>query len=340
VPVQTGPDTGKPVKKDIILNRNDIKNILGGDKKAVAEALNLLENSRPDRFSLAQDLIEQLSTNARPERHVIGVTGPPGVGKSTLISRVIQEYRGRNQTVGIISVDPSSRKSGGALLGDRARITHDPADPGIFIRSMAAGRHLGGLAWRTRHCLTVFEAVYDVIILETVGVGQSETEIDEVVDTVVFVVQPGSGDALQFMKAGIMEIPHVLVINKADQKSLAVKALNDLKTVGSFGRVDNFDWKPEVIMTSALQGWGQDELIVVLKKHLDYLSCHDIAKRRRQNRICWIFLLYKERFGNFGIEALGGEEKILQLIAQLDIINPFYGLQRLTDKLWKTVGHQ
>jgi LAO/AO transport system kinase len=315
----------------------NIEDILSGNKMAVAKALNLLENRRSERVDHASEIIEQLSRHARPTRHVIGITGPPGVGKSTLISRMIKEYRDQHQTIGIISVDPSSRRSGGALLGDRARITCDPTDPGVFIRSMAAGRHLGGLAWRTRHCLTVFEAAYDIILLETVGVGQSETEIDEVVDTVVFVVQPGSGDALQFMKAGIMEIPHVLVINKADQKSLAEKAANDLKSVGEFGRMDGSGWKPGIIMTSAMNGWGQTELVSLLKTHLDHLSCCDMTERRRQNRIFWIYLLYRERFGSFGIEALGGEEKILSIIKEYDIVNPFYGLGRLTDKLWKTI---
>ena len=318
------------------LNIN-IDDILSGNKMAVARALNLLENRLPEEFDHASDVIEQLSRHARPSRHIIGITGPPGVGKSTLISRMIKEYRDQDQTLGIISVDPSSRKSGGALLGDRARITCDPTDPGVFIRSMAAGTHLGGLAWRTRHCMTVFEAAYDIIILETVGVGQSETEIDEVVDTVVFVVQPGSGDALQFMKAGIMEIPHILVINKADQKALAQKALNDLKAVGEFGRADDSGWKPEVVMTSALNGWGQRELTDLIKGHLSHLTCCNMDRRRRKNRIYWIYLLYRERFGSFGIEALGGEEKILDMIETYDIVNPFYGLERLTKQLWQTI---
>ena len=312
-----------------------IDDICSGNKPAVARALNLLENSRPEEFERIAALIEGLSRQARPDRHVIGITGPPGVGKSTLISRVIQEFRRRNQTVGVISVDPSSRKSGGALLGDRARISYDPADPGIFIRSMAAGRHLGGLAWRTRHCLTVFEAVFDVIIIETVGVGQSETEIAEVVDTVVFVVQPGSGDALQFMKAGIMEIPHILVINKSDQKSLALKAFNDLKAIGSFNRADEWGWKPEALMTSALEGRGQDILVSSCRSHYDHLTGHGIAEIRKRHRIFWILLLFQERFGSFGIECLGGEEKIIQTIERYDTANPFFGLALLTDALGK-----
>jgi len=314
-----------------------ISDVLLGNKMAVARALNFLENRRPEEIGRVSELIEQLSRNPRPGRHIIGITGPPGVGKSSLISRMIGEYRNQNQTIGVISVDPSSRKSGGALLGDRARINWDPTDPGVFIRSMAAGRHLGGLAWRTRHLMTVFEAAYDVILLETVGVGQSETEIDEVVDTVVFVVQPGSGDSLQFMKAGIMEIPHILVINKADQKALAQKALNDLEAVKSLGWMDKSGWQPGIVMTSALEGWGQEELLTRLKAHQDHLISSDDNQRRRHNRISWILLLYRERFGSFGMETLGGEENILRLIEQVDIGNPFYGLCRLTEKLRDTL---
>jgi LAO/AO transport system kinase len=314
-----------------------IEAVSAGNKLFVARALNLLENSRPEEFGRIKDLIEGLSRQARPDRHVIGITGPPGVGKSTLISRIIREYRQDNQTVGVISVDPSSRKSGGALLGDRARISYDPNDPGIFIRSMAAGRHLGGLAWRTRHCLTVLEAAFDVIIIETVGVGQSETEIAEVVDTVIFVVQPGSGDALQFMKAGIMEIPHILVINKSDQKSLAMKALNDLKAIGSFNRTDDSGWKPEVIMTSALEGRGQDKLVSACRTHFQHLAGQGLAGLRRRHRISWILLLFHERFGSYGIESLGGEEKILEIIEGYDVADPFLGLERLTHALFRMV---
>lgn len=317
---------------------NDIRveDILSGNKMAVARGLNLLENSRPDTFDCAKDLIDELSQHARPHRHIVGITGPPGVGKSTLISRIIREYRSREKTIGLISVDPSSKRSGGALLGDRARIVYDPEDSGVFIRSMAAGGHLGGLAWRTRHCLTVFEAAFDVILIETVGVGQSETEIEEVVDTVIFVVQPGSGDSLQFMKAGIMEIPHILVINKSDQKALSRKALNDLKSLNSLGKKDNSGWIPKVIMTSALEGWGQEELVSALFDHYQILITGDMSGQRRRNRILWIYLMFKERFGSFGLETLGGEEKIFSIIEGTDVSNPFAGLHELTQTLWNT----
>jgi len=308
--------------------------VLAGNKIAVANALNLLENIRPAKTSRIRQLIEQLSRNARPGRHLIGITGPPGVGKSTLISRLANFYRKQDRTVGIISVDPSSCRSGGALLGDRARIIHDPGDSGLFIRSMAAGKHLGGLAWRTRHCLTVFEAAYDIIIVETVGVGQSETEIAQVVDSVVFVVQPGSGDALQFMKAGIMEIPDILVINKADQKKLAAKAKIDLETVAVYSGFDESGWKSEIVMVSALEGWGHDKLAQALCDHFSFLNDTCLTKKRHLNRVQWILMMFKERFGMFGLETLGGESSILKQIAGFDLTNPFYCFEKLTHEMW------
>ncbi len=296
-----------------------IEKILKGNKKAIADALNLVESSGPEHINQAKSLIEVLSRKARTERHIIGITGPPGVGKSTLVSCMIEKYRSQDKTVGVIFVDPSSMRSGGALLGDRARIAYDPGDSGIFIRSMAARDHLGGLAWYTRHLMTVFEAAFDRVIIETVGVGQSETEIEQVVDTVIFVIQPGSGDSLQFMKAGIMEIPHILVINKSDQQKLAMKASNDIKSVFPLETPDNKVWQPELLMTSCTENTGLDELLSILKKHLSYLKKNDLAKKRRMNRIRWIYMIFKERFGSFGLEVLGGKEKVLKRIAETDV---------------------
>ena len=312
--------------------------ILKGEKAAVAQALNLLEDKKPSSLARRVKLVETLSLNAKPERHVIGITGPPGVGKSTLLSRIIPVYRDQKKSIGIITVDPSSKMSGGALLGDRTRISYDPKDTDIFIRSMAAGRHLGGLAWRTRQCLTLFESIYDRIIIETVGVGQSETEIEDVVDTVVSVVQPGSGDVLQFMKAGIMEIPHILVMNKADRKSLAEKSNNDLEAVASIASTDMEGWNLALSMTSALEGWGLDALVTAIEKHGLYLNERNISEKRRQNRIKWVHMIFRERFGSFGVDMLGGEKNILGLLKHADIINPFEEVQTLEQLLWKAIS--
>ena len=189
------------------------------DLAAAPAALNLLENRAPARRGEIAALLAEVAParlGGEAPGHVVGVTGPPGAGKSTLLSALVRVWRARGRTVAVLAVDPSSKRSGGALLGDRARIDADPADRGLFIRSMAAGERLGGLAPATRAAAQALAAAFDVVVVETVGVGQSETEVAEAADTVAVVVQPGSGDVLQFLKAGIMEVPDVLVVTKAD----------------------------------------------------------------------------------------------------------------------------
>ena len=311
-----------------------LEDILTARKTAVASALNLLENRRPTEEGRVADLIETLSRHARPERHVVGITGPPGAGKSTLISRLVREYRSAGRGVGVLTVDPSSPRTGGALLGDRARIDWDPGDPGLFIRSMAAGPHLGGLSWKTRHCLSLFEAAYDRILIETTGVGQSETEIEKVADTVVYVVQPGSGDSLQFMKAGIMEIPHVLVVNKADRKNLALKSYHELQALAGGGGRREDGWVPELMLASALEGWGQEELAAALERHLNFLRSGSLEILRRKRNIQWVYLLFAERYGSHGVERLGGETRILNRLERADVTNPFRALQEMAQDLF------
>ena len=189
------------------------------DLSAAPAVLNLVETRTRD----AREQSEQLLAALSPEQlggeapgQIVGVTGPPGVGKSSLLSRLVAEWRARERSVAVLAVDPSSRRSGGSLLGDRARIERDPADGQVFIRSTAAGDRLGGLAPATRAAATALAVAFDVVVIETVGVGQSETEVADIADGVAVVVQPGSGDVLQFLKSGIMEIPDVLVITKSD----------------------------------------------------------------------------------------------------------------------------
>jgi len=202
-----------------------------GDLTAAPAALNLLESRAPDAREQAEALLAEVSPavlDQEPAAHLIGVTGPPGVGKSSLLSRLIREWRDRGRSVAVLAVDPSSRRSGGSLLGDRARIETDPRDRRVFIRSTAAGERLGGLAPATRTAAQALAAAFDVVVIETVGVGQSETDIADTADTVAVVLQPASGDVLQFLKAGIMEVPDVLVLTKSDLGSAAKRALADL----------------------------------------------------------------------------------------------------------------
>jgi LAO/AO transport system kinase len=311
----------------------ELDGILNARKTAVAAALNLLESRRPENEDPSAALIEALAQHARPGRHVIGITGPPGVGKSTLISRLIREYRCAGRGVGVLTVDPSSARSGGALLGDRARIDYDPGDPGLFIRSTAAGAHLGGLAWTTRRCLSLFEAAYDRVIVETTGVGQSETEIEKVADSVVCVVQPGSGDSLQFMKAGIMEIAHILVVNKADRRNLALKTYHELQSLAGVSSRRENGWMAEPILASALEGAGQQEIVVALERHLDFLSSGNLEDLRRMRRVQWVVHLFAERFGSYGVERLGGECGIIERLERADVSNPFRALRELAQEL-------
>ena len=190
-----------------------------GDLSAAPAVLNLVESRTPQARAETAELLAALSPAAlggEAAGHVVGVTGPPGVGKSSLLSRLVAEWRSRGHSVAVLAVDPSSRRSGGSLLGDRARIDRDPADRSIFIRSTAAGDRLGGLAPATRAAAVALAVAFDVVVIETVGVGQSETEVADVADSVAVIVQPGSGDVLQFLKSGIMEIPDLLVVTKAD----------------------------------------------------------------------------------------------------------------------------
>lgn len=311
----------------------DYNAVLAGQKTAVARALNLLEDRRPEMAAEVRKVVAHLSRNAKAERHVIGITGPPGVGKSSMISCLIEQYRAQHKTVGVIGVDPSSLKSGGALLGDRIRIRFRPNDEGVFIRSLSAGGHLGGVTGNIRQLLVLFEAVYDIIILETVGVGQSETDVANVVDTVISVIQPGSGDTLQFMKAGIMEIPHILVINKADRKEAALKAFYDLKTAAGYMMADNDHWQPEVLMTSATDNQGFDKLIAALKRHRTMLASRGIDKRRSRKLHRSILTAVKAEYGRFGIQLLGGEKRILEKLHQAEIANADEGLRYLSQKI-------
>ena len=233
-----------------------------GDLSAAPAVLNLVENRAPGARAEVAALLEAVSPAAlggEARAHVVGVTGPPGAGKSSLLSELVAGWRRDGRSVAVLAVDPSSKRSGGALLGDRARIAHDPADREVFIRSTAAGSRLGGLAPATRAAAHALAAAFDVVVIETVGVGQSETEVAEVADTVCVVVQPGSGDVLQFLKAGIMEIPDVLVVTKADLGKVATSALRDLR--------------------AALRSLGSRETAVVAVSSLPPAAGHRRARR-------------------------------------------------------------
>jgi LAO/AO transport system kinase len=278
-----------------------------GDRSAAPAALNLLEN-RTQRDEAAA-LVAAAGEGAG---HVVGITGPPGAGKSTLLSALVREWRGRGLGVAVLAVDPSSKRSGGALLGDRARIEHDPADRDVFIRSMAAGERLGGLAPATRAAAQALAGAFDVVVIETVGVGQSETDVAEAADTVAVVVQPGSGDALQFLKAGIMEIPDVLVIAKADLGAVARRAEHDLRAaLAALGARDT-----PVLLTAALPPvTGIAELADALAAHRAGL---DLPARRAEARRLGALADFVAEHGERGLRALGGRRAARRWLAGQD----------------------
>jgi LAO/AO transport system kinase len=274
-----------------------------GDLAVAPAVLNLVESRAPAARAATADLLAAVSPGAlggEAAGHVVGVTGPPGAGKSTLLSRLVAGWRARGRSVAVLAVDPSSKRSGGALLGDRARIEHDPADGQVFIRSMAAGGRLGGLAPATRAAAHALAAAFDVVVIETVGVGQSETEVAEVADTVAVVVQPGSGDVLQFLKSGIMEIPDVLVVTKADLGQVAVRARRDLHAaLRSLGARD----VPVVAVSSVAPPQGIDELLDAIDAHRDAI---DLPARRLRARRLHALADFAAEHGARGLRALGG----------------------------------
>ena len=216
------------------------------DKRSLAASL--VELERDPESAVSQKLLDEAWRT--PKAHVVGVTGPPGVGKSSLCAALVAAWRRQGRTVGVIAVDPSSKATGGALLGDRVRIVHDSADSGSFVRSMAARDRLGGLADQTIAAMVLMRALFDRVLIETVGVGQSETDVAGVADTVVFCVQPGSGDSLQFMKAGIVEIPNLVVVTKADMGAAAERALADVAGALSLATPDG-DFRTRTLAVSS-----------------------------------------------------------------------------------------
>jgi LAO/AO transport system kinase len=302
------------------------------DLSAAPAALNLLESATAKDREQSAALLREVSPQAlggEAPGHVIGITGPPGAGKSTLLSALLHAWRNGGpptRTVAMLAVDPSSRRSGGALLGDRARIELDAADRGVLVRSTAAGERLGGLAWPTRAAAQALAAAFDVVVIETVGVGQAETEIVDVADTIAVVVQPGSGDALQFLKSGIMEIPDVLVVTKADLGQLAVRTRRDLSaSLRSLGSRST-----HVLTVSSLPPpQGIDELIAALEQHRADL---DLAERRLRARRASALADYTHEHGERGLRALGGRRAAEALLAKqepgLDVLALVAALER------------
>ncbi|MEA2311809.1 MAG: GTPase [Solirubrobacteraceae bacterium] len=285
------------------------------DLTAAPAALNLVENRSPARREEIAALLAEVSParlGGEAPGHVVGVTGPPGAGKSTLLSALAAAWRADGRSVAVLAVDPTSKRSGGALLGDRARIEADPADRSLFIRSTAAGERLGGLAPATRAAAQALSAAFDVVVIETVGVGQSETEVAEAADTVAVVVQPGSGDALQFIKAGIMEIPDVLVVTKADLGDVALRARRDL---GAALRSLGVRATKVVAVSSIAPPSGIGDLVAALDEHRAAL---DLPAARMRTRRLGALADFVAEHGERGLRELGGRRTAERWLTEQD----------------------
>lgn len=287
-----------------------------GRPRAIARLISLVEDAHPTLPEVMAALATHIGQ--RPAAAVIGLTGPPGVGKSTITSALIGAFRALAHRVGVLAVDPSSPFSGGALLGDRIRMQDHALDQGVFIRSMATRGHLGGLARSTPQALRVLDAAgFDVVLIETVGVGQSEVEIAGLADTTVVLLAPGMGDGIQAAKAGILEVGDVFVVNKSDRDGAAATSRDLRHMIALADRRGPDEWRPPVLLTVASMGKGIDELMARLQQHRAWLtSTGELARRQRRRAAA-------------EIEAIA----LARLRAGIGRLDPGSGLDGLADEV-------
>ncbi|WP_435771975.1 methylmalonyl Co-A mutase-associated GTPase MeaB [Nocardioides sp. SYSU DS0651] len=295
---------GRPSGRSAVAVPELVEQARAGRQRAVGRLISLVEDSSP----LLREVMAALALVVRETdrtAQVVGLTGAPGVGKSTSTSALVTELRRRDRRVGVLAVDPSSPFSGGALLGDRIRMSEHATDPGVFIRSMAARGHLGGLSWATPQALRVLDvAGFDVILVETVGVGQSEVEISRLADTTAVLLAPGMGDGIQAAKAGLLEIGDVYVINKADRDG-ADQVRRDLRTMLSMAERPEGAWRPPVLKTVASQGEGAAAVVDALEEHRAHAEASgELASRRarraREEIEAIALTTLRERWGSLG----------------------------------------
>jgi LAO/AO transport system kinase len=302
-----------------------------GDTRALARAISLVENGDPLAYDLVRDIYPETGRT-----YAVGITGPPGVGKSSLISTLIGHIREQDRTVGVISVDPSSPFTQGALLGDRIRLSDHFLDPGVFIRSMGTRGHLGGLAETTLQALLILDAAgKELVFLETVGAGQSEVEVIGIADTVVLVLMPGSGDSVQALKAGIMEIPDVIAINKMDHPA-AKTMLNEVRSILSLDRESS--WKPPIVLTEATRGENVAELWAKIEEHRAYLESEGrLEERRRKNLAGEVFAVASGRAKAHLQQAVANDPELGRLLDEVQRreLDPLTAVKEIMEKVFK-----
>jgi LAO/AO transport system kinase len=310
-----------------------IAGVRGGDRRALARAISLVE----DGDALAYPLVRELYPETGRAR-VVGVTGPPGVGKSSLIGALVAHIREREQTVGVVSVDPSSPFSRGALLGDRIRLSDHFLDPGVFIRSMGTRGHLGGLAEASLQAVLLLDAAgKDVIFVETVGAGQSEVEVTGIADTVLLVLMPGSGDSVQALKAGIMEIPDVIAINKMDHAA-AKTMLNEVRSIVALAEPDE---RPEILLTGALDGENVPALWDALEEHRAALERDGrLEERRRKNLAAEVFAVASSRASAHLRAAVAGDAALQRVLARVEgrELDPLSAVRQIMEEVFELDG--
>jgi LAO/AO transport system kinase len=321
-------------KRDEWTRETLVAAVRAGDRSALARAITLVERSDPLAYELVRDLYPETG-----RAYSIGVTGPPGVGKSSLVAALLRHVRPLGRTIGVVTVDPSSPFSKGALLGDRIRLADHFLDPGVFIRSMGTRGHTGGLAEATLQALLLLDASgKDIVFVETVGTGQSEIEVIGVVDTVVLVLMPGSGDSIQALKAGIMEIPDVIAINKLDHPA-AKTMLTEVRSVLSLD--PDREWKVPIVLTEAHRGENVAELWERIEEHRVYLEREGLLEeRRRRNLAGEVFAVASARVKTHLQQAVADDPELRRLLDEVQRreLDPLSAVREIMEKVFRVDG--
>ena len=310
-----------------------VAGVRAGDRRALARAISLVEDGDPLAFPLVRDVYPETGRAA-----IVGVTGPPGVGKSSLIGALVGHIREAGRTVGVVSVDPSSPFSHGALLGDRIRLTDHFLDPGVYIRSMGTRGHVGGIAEATLQAVLLLDAAgKDVVFVETVGAGQSEIEVTGIADTVLLVLMPGSGDSVQALKAGIMEIPDVIAINKSDHPA-AKTMLNEVRSIVALAEPDR---RPAILLTEALHAENVPALWEALEEHRAGLERDGLLDvRRRRNLSAEVFAVASSRAAAHLRAAVAESPELRAVLARVEEreLDPLSAVREILEEVFELDG--